>query len=432
VNRLYHRIVLTLLVFVVLALALASLAGHLLLAEVVRFHLGGHLESRALALGRELPPADRPDGEVQRALERLAPALQIQAAVWSRDGRRVAFTSTDLPAPAGAMGTLRWLPAPLAPALAVELPDGRQVVVQPRRFPRPAGFLLVVATLAALLAAASYPVARLVTRRLEKLEAGVRRLGEGDLASRVEVGGDDELGSLATSFNRAAERLQSLVEAQRRVLASASHELRSPLTRARMALELARDDSAACEVRIDEAVSELEELDILIEELMVAGRLELQPAAPASLEVDVAALLAEEGRRVGATVVTRPAALCSDPRLLKVLLRNLLENARRHGLGAEVEAGCEPLAEGGRAVRIWVADRGPGVPENERERIFEPFYRPVGHAEGLDGGVGLGLYLVRRIAISHGGDAVCRARDGGGTLFEVTLREPPAVRPPGQ
>jgi signal transduction histidine kinase len=111
--------------------------------------------------------------------------------------------------------------------------------------------------------------------------------------------------------------------------------------------------------------------------------------------------------------------------LLRVLLRNLLENAGRHGLGTPVEAGVEPLAGDRPGVRVWVADRGPGVPESERDRIFEPFYRPVGHDEGREGGVGLGLYLVRRIAQWYSGAAVCLPREGGGTRFEVTLTERP-------
>jgi signal transduction histidine kinase len=308
--------------------------------------------------------------------------------------------------------------------LAIPLPDGRTLVMQPHRIPRPLGFVLSVIALAALLALASLPVARRITRRLETLEAGVRRLGEGDLTSRVRVEGDDELASLGRSFNHTAARLQRLVEAQRRVLASASHELRSPLARLRMALELSRDDPAAARPRLDEAVAEVAELDSLVEELLLAGRLEVQEGIPAAEPVDLGALLSEEAARAGATAEIRPVTILGDPRLLRVLLRNLLENARRHAGGA-VETGVEPGPEG---ARLWVADRGPGIPDDERERIFEPFYRPAGHAEGRDGGVGLGLYLVRRIAERHGGTATCRPRDAGGTVFEITFQS--AARPP--
>lgn len=425
-HRLYTRIFHTLLLFVLLALLLASLAGHLLLSQVVRTHLGAHLESRAAALAAELPGPDRPEGELQATLERVAEARRVHAAVWSSDGRRLAFTSTDLPTPPRETSPPTLLRSPAGATLIVTLADGRLLEVQPRRFPRPAGFVGVVVLLALLLALVSYPVARLVTRRLEALEAGVRRLGEGDLGARVEVSGEDELSSLAASFNRTAERLQSLVETQRRVLASASHELRSPLARARLALELARDEPAGAGGRIGEVVTELEELDSLVEELLLAGRLELQPAPRAGEPVDLAALVTAEAGRTGATVSSRPVSLVADARALRVLVRNLLENARHHGLGSPVEACVEPLGDDEGGARLWVADRGPGVPVGEADKIFEPFYRPPGHAEGRDGGVGLGLYLVRRIARASGGDATCRPREGGGTLFEVVLREPRA------
>ena len=419
-GRLYRRIFLFLLFFIAVALALSAIAGHLLLSQVVRTHVGDTLAAHALALAGRLPDAGRPDAEQQAALERLSRSRGVHAALWGPDGRRLAFTDIDIPAPRPGILGNQWLASPSGPALAVVLPDGRRLVLQPHHLPRPGRFLLAVLAVAALLAFASYPAARFVTRRLEKLEAGVRRLGAGDLCTRVEVEGHDELASVATSFNHAAERLQALVEGQRRMLASASHELRSPLTRLRMGLELAREDPGTAGPRLAEAVAEVEELDSLVEELLIAGRLELQQ--PGTIEpVDIGELLAAEAARTGASAVAGSASFCGDPRLIRVMLRNLLENARRHGLGSPVEAGVESRSGSPPGLLVWVADRGPGVPESERERIFEPFYRPPGHAEGRDGGVGLGLYIVRRIAAWYGGTATCLAREGGGTRFEVTL-----------
>jgi signal transduction histidine kinase len=110
-----------------------------------------------------------------------------------------------------------------------------------------------------------------------------------------------------------------------------------------------------------------------------------------------------------------------DPRLLRRMVRNLLENAHRHGSGSPIEVAVASLPEGEGGARVAVMDRGPGVPESERKRVFEPFYRPEGHSEGRDGGVGLGLSLVQEIARHHGGTARCSPRPGGGTLFEVDL-----------
>jgi len=429
-HRLYHRVFLSMLGFVVLALFLAAVAGHLLLSELVGTRIEKHLAEQSRTLVDLLPASGLSSAELQAQLERLTRERGIQAAVWNPRGERLAFTSASLPPPSPGVTHTHWLRAGDGPALAMRLRDGGFLVVQPHRVPRPLGFVLSVAGLAMILALASIPVARALTRRLETLEAGVRRLGEGELAVRVPVEGKDELASVAARFNQTAERLQGLVEAQRRVLASASHELRSPLARLRLALELARDDPAAAGQRLDEAVLEVAELDTLVEELLLAGRLELlERYPPSATPTDVAAVVAGEATRVGVTASCTPAWFHAEERLLRVMVRNLLENARRHG-GGEIEAGVEPIPAVAGAVRIWVADRGPGVPEGERDRIFEPFYRPNAHAEGRGGGVGLGLYLVRRIARACGGDAICRPRDGGGTLFEVGLGGAPVHEQP--
>ena len=139
--------------------------------------------------------------------------------------------------------------------------------------------------------------------------------------------------------------------------------------------------------------------------------------------MDLLGLVAEEGARCEAEVTGRPAAVRGDPRLLRRLARNLLENARRHGAGSRVEAW---VGEGTGRARLRVCDRGPGVPEGERERIFDPFYRLPGAPPG--DGAGLGLALVRQIARRHGGEARCLPREGGGSCFEVDL--PLATSPP--
>lgn len=278
-------------------------------------------------------------------------------------------------------------------------------------------WLLPMGLLTMGLGLAAYPLARRITGRLERLRSQVDALGRGDLGSRVAVEGDDEVADLARSFNHAAARIERLVAAQRRLLAGASHELRSPLARIRMAAELlAADGRPALREQMSRDVAEL---DQLIGELLLASRLDALERLEGCEQVDLLALLAEEAARGGADVTGEPVVIEGDPRMLRRLIRNLLENARRYGGGSRVEASLVGLMPSG--ARLRIADHGPGVPEAERERIFEPFYRSSGTAESADGGVGMGLALVRQIARHHHGEARCLARDDGGTCFEVDL-----------
>jgi signal transduction histidine kinase len=229
---------------------------------------------------------------------------------------------------------------------------------------------------------------------------------------------------LTQSFNRAADRIQALVGAQKNLLARVSHELRTPLTRMRMAVELLPADARP--ELLARLTRDIAELDSLIGELLLATRLDGADPPVQAEEVDLLALLAEEAAETGADVSGEAVTIRGDRRLLRRLMRNLLTNARRYGGGSPVEASIRALPDGG--ARLSVADRGTGVPEAERERIFAPFYRLPGSAETGEG-AGLGLALVRQIARHHGGDARCLQRDGGGSVFEVELRPRPVLGP---
>ena len=304
-------------------------------------------------------------------------------------------------------------------------PDGAALGDRPTR--SPLNFVLLLIAFALAVALGSYPVVRRLMQRLAGLQRGVERLGAGDLQARVDESGKDEVAFLAQRFNRAADQVQALVQSQKSLLANASHELRSPLARIRMALELMETaPSAALKAELSRNINEL---DSLIEEILLASRLDAkaQTAAagrpqPMHESVDLLALAAEEAARMGVALDGQDAAghsdLLGDARNLSRMLRNLLENALRHG-SSDVNL---LLKAGANAFVIEVTDRGPGVPESERERIFEPFYRSA-HASEQHGGVGLGLSLVRSIARQHGGSVQCIARaDGGaGARFVVTL-----------
>lgn len=282
-----------------------------------------------------------------------------------------------------------------------------------------AGWLLLIALAVGV---GAYPVVRRLTRRLEQLQVGVDALGAGDLAARVPVRGHDEIAWLAERFNHAAAQIETLVQSHKTLLANASHELRSPLARIRMAIEMLGDNGAA-PARV-EIARNITELDQLIEEILLASRLDAR-AAPAEPfeQVDLTALAAEECARSGAQLEAEGVVtLSGSGRLLRRLTRNLIENALRYGapgIAPEVS-----LKRQGDTIELAVCDAGPGVPEAERERIFEPFYRVKGASEA-QGSNGLGLALVRAIAREHQGSVRCEARPGGGACFRVTL---PALR----
>ena len=283
------------------------------------------------------------------------------------------------------------------------------------RGPHLPGLVVMLALIAAVVAIGAYPVVRRLTRRLERLQDSVQAWGDGQFATRVPVEGGDEIARLAASFNQAAARIETLVAAQKSLLANASHELRSPLARIRMAAELMAEHAPpAIGIELRRNVAEL---DQLIDEVLLASRLDVaSPAARVLEELDLAAIVAEECARVNASLETQALTITGEPKLLRRMVRNLLENAVRYGAGSQITV---RLAGTGDALCLDVCDGGPGIPEPERERIFEPFYRIAGASEAA-GGVGLGLALVRQIARRHGGDALCLP-GGPGACLRVTL-----------
>ena len=288
--------------------------------------------------------------------------------------------------------------------------------------PRGAGLAIIMVVLFLAIAAGAYPVVRRLTRRLEALKRGVEQFGAGALDHRVAISGADEVAAVAASFNVAAARVEALVHSHRSLLANASHELRSPLARMKMAVSMLAEATPAerdtLKREIDKNVAEL---DGLVEEVLLASRLDVAENPLHHDRVDLLAVAAEEAARVGAHVEsTRSVHVDGDERLLRRAVRNLLENAQRYG-GGEVEIGLGHVTVRGRDfVSLEVSDRGPGVPEAMRERIFEPFFRLPGHAEQA-GGVGLGLALVKQIAVRHGGSVRCEGRSGGGSRFVIEV-----------
>lgn len=360
---------------------------------------------RALRPGREIVVRNDA-GEILGQ----APARPIRIAgqgpefqVMMRDGNMLVI---QLPRPAGR-----------PPGMAWGGPNGPGSSAGPLRFPF--SFAWMLGFVAFAVALGTYPIVRRLTKRLETLEVGVRQWGDGDLSLRLPEKGHDEVAVLAQGFNVAAQRVQALLLSHKALLANASHELRSPLTRIRMGLELM--DSQPGSVFKDEIARNIQELDQLIDEILLASRLDASEVDLGTMEqVDMAGLAAEECARVDADLDAGDDASAlvvhGVNKLLRRAVRNLLENARRHAAG---RATVTLRQYTGRVV-ITVCDNGPGVPEHLRERIFEPFYRLAGATE-RDGGVGLGLALVKSIVQRHGGSVRCEGHSGGGACFVVNL-----------
>ena len=411
-RRLYLRIYLA---------VLASLAAFALAAGLLWRALGEDgpwsqaYEMAATLAQNALPPAGAPKTEQQAALEKLAANLRADVALFAPDRSPLAAVGAPLPAPETGRERGGWIHRWSGPAWAVRLPDGRWLAARAPRGHRnaPYGLFLVLALLALAVGVGAYPVVRRLTSRLERLQAGVESLAAGELSARVKVEGSDEVARLAGSFNRAAGRIEELVGAHKSMLENASHELRTPLARIRMAVELMKEN--ADPKRKAELEQDIAELDALIDEILLASRLDALKGLEIDERVDLLALAAEECARYDAAALDgQPVTVRGDPRLLRRMIRNLLENAKRHG-APPIEVRVSHAENG---AQIVVCDRGPGVPEAERERVFEPFYR-----SGARQGAGLGLALVRQIARRHGGEARCAPQSGQRSCFIVVVPE---------
>jgi signal transduction histidine kinase len=446
VKSLYLRIYAT----VVVVLALFAFAS----GFVVEQHLdrerqrsesaaNERLEAWADLIQRSLPGIDAPAEQQAAALREWSQRLRFPLALDDGEGKRIGASESFTRRLAE--GTIRpfaaklddgrtlWTfrPNELRQQFATGLRrDGRPPPpgpwpLLPAGIPRGAGLVLVLVVLFIAIAAGAYPVVRRLTRRLEALKQGVEQFGAGELSHRVAVNGSDEVAAVASSFNVAAQRVEALVQSHRSLLANASHELRSPLARMKMAVSML---DAAAPAQRDKLKREIDrnvvELDALVEEVLLASRLDGAQDPLHRDRVDLFAVAAEEASRVDATVDCEGEVfVAGDERLLRRALRNLLENARRYGGGGEITVVLRPAGSSRPETTILVCDHGVGVPAEMRERIFEPFFRLPGHAEQA-GGVGLGLSLVKQIAERHGGSVRCEAREGGGTCFRITL---PAV-----
>ena len=285
-----------------------------------------------------------------------------------------------------------------------------------------------------------YGLARFLAAPVGKIRVAAQRLAQGDLSARVEPNrfprGKDELTRLARDFDTMASRLEGLVTAQNRLLGDVSHELRTPLTRLNLSLELARrGDETKREAALNRIERESQRLDELIRELLTLSRLENGlPASKLNVPLDLAQLAHEiaadadfeargAGRGVRVKYLGAEAGITmrGDAELLRRAIENLTRNALRH-TSDDSQVTVELARQNGDLI-LSVKDRGPGVPPEELEAIFRPFYRVEDARERAekDRGTGLGLAIAERAVRAHGGQIRARNREGGGLCVSIEL-----------
>lgn len=423
-RRLYFRLYIA--VLGSLAVALFLFAGAWgLSADHASF--SAYRDALAELASTALPTTTQPIAAQQRALLHWQTRFQVDLTLYDINhhliaaaGRPIPFRlhhdADDIHTPADS------ITAPL------QLPDGRWLLIRrttpPVKGPLAFGVIALLSLIAVGVGVGAYPLIRRLTRRLETLQTNVEEWGNGNLSRRVNVEGHDEVARVASSFNLAAEKIETLMRAQQNLLANASHELRSPLARIRMASELLSDTaSPTLQAELRQNISEL---DQLVDEILLASRLEASQNTPVHthfMPLDLTALLAEECARIEAQLIlpedeTTATHFEGDARLLRRLIRNLLENAQRHGGQTAIHVHLRQSTP--TQLTLTVTDHGPGIPEAAQTQVFEPFYRLPGSSE-RSGGVGLGLSLVQQIAQQHGGTVRCFNAPEKGACFEVTL-----------
>jgi two-component system, OmpR family, sensor histidine kinase CpxA len=317
-------------------------------------------------------------------------------------------------------------------SLVIELPPEQRSLFGPHGIP---GLGILIAILSSGLVC--YVLARYLTSPIVQLRAATQKLASGDLSARAGTprsGRHDEMAELVRDFDRMAGRLENLVNAQNRLLTDISHELRSPLARLNVALELARQRSGPeASSALDRIDRETNRLNELIQRLLTIARIESGNESIEKLPVNLgqivheitkdAAFEAQSRHCKVETTVVDDCMVLGSPSLLHSAIENVVRNAIRYtqeGTGVQVclEEGRSP--DSLEAV-VRVIDSGPGVPEDALDKLFRPFYR-IDDARGRQtGGVGLGLAITDRAVRLHGGTVKAANRPPGGLVVEIRL-----------
>tara|TARA_B100001057_G_scaffold443042_1_gene478854 strand:- start:4158 stop:5489 length:1332 start_codon:yes stop_codon:yes gene_type:complete len=278
----------------------------------------------------------------------------------------------------------------------------------------------VGAALAAIVLFLNYFMVNRLLDPVRMLKKGAEKIEKGDLNYRVQSNRQDELGELTESINHMADSLQSMLEAKRQLLMAISHELRTPITKAKLRLEFMPDSEEKEQLKED-----IDEIDLLISGLLETERLNNEHAVLAEESVFISEFVRSVSDQFqdygGGLQIVCPKEdreFSIDRLRMRLLITNLLNNAIRHGKERPIKVVLSFFEE--RAV-IEVIDQGEGIAEEHLDQISEPFYRADSSRQRHTGGFGLGLYLCRLIAQAHGGELIIRSKLGAGTHISVNL-----------
>ena len=266
-----------------------------------------------------------------------------------------------------------------------------------------------------------YHATRRLFSPLDSIKAGVQKFGAGDIEHRININRKDELGELADSFNTMADDIQQMLDAKRQLLLAISHELRSPLTRTRLAAEMLEDGNNKAQI-----IRDIKEMEALIEELMETERLSSRHTKLNKTQCDIAALIndvVQTWYKNAGIVIQLPEAVTMldiDLARIKLLLKNLLDNAVTHTPEGSLPPEINLTLEHNHAV-VTVIDHGKGIESQHLANLTEPFYRVDPSRQRETGGYGLGLYLCKMIVEAHDGELEIESNIGAGTHVMVKL-----------
>jgi two-component system OmpR family sensor kinase len=324
-------------------------------------------------------------------------------------------------------------PPPPHPSMSAEGPRPR-----PHRSHGPPWLGWPIAVVLAVVGVTSWLTARSIARPLAQLTDATRSFGEGRLDARAKLERSDEIGDVAEAFDDMADRITTLLLAERELLANVSHELRTPLARIRVALDLANEGDARMAMEsLGEIAQDLAELERVVDDVLASARLALetsgpssQPALPMRAEhVESRALLEKSAAKFRTAHPNRPLrvelagdlpAINADLVLIRRVFDNLLDNAHKYTEAPDSPIVLEARADG-EDLLVEVTDQGVGIAKEDLARLFEPFFRADRSRTRATGGLGLGLALARRVVIAHKGTITFESEPGRGTVARVRI-----------